>query len=161
VIFNDINLKELFELMQQYDVSETILKDQEREVVVKRGSNRVKESFSVPISALSSLEDKLSSATTSHMENVSNKEETPAVEKYHSVRAPLVGTFYRSPSPDAAPFVEVGDRIAQGETLCIVEAMKSMNEIPSDVSGVVKEICVGNAEMVEFDQPLFKIDTAG
>jgi acetyl-CoA carboxylase biotin carboxyl carrier protein len=79
--------------------------------------------------------------------------------KYHIVEAPLVGTFYRASSPDEEPFVEVGDQVADGDILCIVEAMKSMNEIQADVSGVIKEICVNNSELVEFEQPLFKIDT--
>ncbi|MCP5105899.1 MAG: acetyl-CoA carboxylase, biotin carboxyl carrier protein, partial [bacterium] len=72
-----------------------------------------------------------------------------------------VGTFYRSSGPDAEPFVEVGDRVNNGDVVCIVEAMKSMNEIQADVSGVVKKICVENADLVEFEQALFKIDVAG
>lgn len=73
------------------------------------------------------------------------------------VRSPIVGTFYRSPSPDSDPFVKVGDSIEKGETICIVEAMKIMNEIESEFSGEVKKILVENAEPVEYDQPLFVI----
>lgn len=73
------------------------------------------------------------------------------------VKSPIVGTFYRSPSPDDDPFVQVGDNVEKGETLCIVEAMKIMNEIESDYSGEVKKILVEDAEAVEFDQPLFII----
>jgi len=76
----------------------------------------------------------------------------------HVVKAELVGTFYRAPSPDADPFVEVGDRVSKGDVLCIIEAMKIMNEIECDTSGVVKKILVENAEPVEFDQPLFVIE---
>lgn len=73
----------------------------------------------------------------------------------HPVRSPLVGTFYRAPAPGEDPYVEVGDRVRAGEVLCIVEAMKLMNEIPADVSGEVVEVLAENAEGVEYDQPLF------
>ena len=73
----------------------------------------------------------------------------------HPVRSPLVGTFYRSPAPGEDPYVEVGDRVRAGEILCIVEAMKLMNEISADVSGEVVEVLAENAEGVEYDQPLF------
>ncbi len=73
----------------------------------------------------------------------------------HAVRSPLVGTFYRAPAPGEDAYVEVGDRVRAGQVLCIVEAMKLMNEIPADVSGEVVEIMVENAEGVEYDQPLF------
>lgn len=73
------------------------------------------------------------------------------------VLSPTVGVFYASPSPDARPFVEVGDQVKKGDTLCIIEAMKLMNEIPSEVDGTVAEICVGNDQVVEYNQPLFRI----
>ena len=75
----------------------------------------------------------------------------------HAVRSPLVGTFYRAPAPGEDAYVEVGDRVKAGQVLCIVEAMKLMNEIPADVSGEVVEILVENAEGVEYDQPLFRL----
>lgn len=73
------------------------------------------------------------------------------------VLSPTVGVFYASPSPDTRPFVEVGDQVKKGDTLCIIEAMKLMNEIPSEVDGTVAEICVGNGQVVEYNQPLFRI----
>jgi len=75
----------------------------------------------------------------------------------HVVKAPMVGTFYRAPNPGAAPFVEVGQSVKEGDALCIIEAMKLLNEIEADKSGVVKEILVENGEPVEFGQPLFVI----
>ena len=71
------------------------------------------------------------------------------------VQAPIVGTFYAAPSPDADPFVKVGDRVEVGQTLCIIEAMKLMNEIQAEASGTVKQILIENGQPVEFDQPLF------
>ena len=80
---------------------------------------------------------------------------SPELDGLHAVRSPLVGTFYRAPAPGEDPYVEVGDSIRAGETLCIVEAMKLMNEIPADVSGEVVEVLADNAAGVEYDQPLF------
>ncbi len=84
----------------------------------------------------------------------------PAAEgkKYHEVKSPIVGTFYRSPSPDAAPYVEVGSKVKQGETLCIVEAMKLMNEIESDISGKIVKINVESGKPVEYGQVLFLVE---
>jgi acetyl-CoA carboxylase biotin carboxyl carrier protein len=84
---------------------------------------------------------------------------TPAVAapQGHVVTSPMVGTFYRAPSPGADPFVQVGDTVKEGQTICIIEAMKLLNEIESDKSGVVKEILVENGQAVEYGQPLFVV----
>ena len=81
----------------------------------------------------------------------------PAEEPLHFVTSPIVGTFFRSPSPTAEVFVKLGDTIQEGQTLCIIEAMKLMNEIPSDISGTVVKILVENGQPVEYGQPLFGI----
>ncbi|NLM95478.1 MAG: acetyl-CoA carboxylase biotin carboxyl carrier protein [Firmicutes bacterium] len=88
--------------------------------------------------------------------------EAPEVkEETVIIAAPMVGVFYRAPAPDAAPYVEVGDRIEEGQPLCIIEAMKMMNEIEADVAGVIKEILVDNAQPVEYGQPLFVVEKLG
>ena len=79
----------------------------------------------------------------------------PAVQSGHVVKSPMVGTFYRAPSPGADAFVQIGDSIKEGQTICIIEAMKLLNEIECDMSGVVKEILVENGQAVEYGQPLF------
>ncbi len=79
-------------------------------------------------------------------------------ENLEKVSSPMVGTFYRAPAPDADPYVEIGDRVKTGQTLCIIEAMKLMNEIQSEVSGTVKKILVENSQPVEYDQVLFLIE---
>lgn len=81
-------------------------------------------------------------------------EEEPAG---HIVRSPMVGTFYRAPSPDAKPFVDVGDRVGPNDTLCIVEAMKMLNQIEAEVSGTIAKVLVENGQPVEFDQPMFVV----
>lgn len=81
----------------------------------------------------------------------------PQLPAGHVVTSPMVGTFYRAPSPGAAPFVNVGDTVKEGQTVCIIEAMKLLNEIESDKGGVIKEILVENGQAVEYGQPLFVI----
>jgi acetyl-CoA carboxylase biotin carboxyl carrier protein len=81
-------------------------------------------------------------------------------EKLHQITSPIVGTFYRAPAPDADPYIQVGDSVSQGSVLCIVEAMKLMNEIESDVSGKIVKILVENGKPVEYNQPLFLVQTS-
>jgi acetyl-CoA carboxylase biotin carboxyl carrier protein len=82
----------------------------------------------------------------------------PAQPKGHSLKSPMVGTFYRAPSPGSPSFVEVGQSVTKGQTLCIIEAMKLLNEIESDFSGTIKAILVENGQPVEYGQPLFQIE---
>lgn len=82
----------------------------------------------------------------------------PAEPQGHQLKSPMVGTFYRAPSPGAPAFVEVGQSVAKGQTLCIIEAMKLLNEIESDVAGTIKAILVENGQPVEYGQPLFLIE---
>ena len=82
----------------------------------------------------------------------------PAEPKGHALKSPMVGTFYRAPSPGAPSFVEVGQSVSKGQTLCVIEAMKLLNEIESDVAGTVKAILVENGQPVEYGQPLFLIE---
>lgn len=86
----------------------------------------------------------------------SKEEEIP--ENYYVVESPMVGTFYRAPAPGAEPFVKEGDRVEKGQVLCIIEALKVMNEIESEVSGIVRKILVENGQPVEYGQPLFYIE---
>ncbi len=84
-------------------------------------------------------------------------EPEPQPKKGSLVLSPTVGVFYAAPSPESPPFVEVGQRVNKGDTLCIIEAMKLMNEIPSEVEGTIEEVCVSNGQVVEYNQPLFRI----
>jgi len=86
-----------------------------------------------------------------------DKEALPASESYHIINSPIVGTFYAAPSPESDPYIEIGSHVSKGQTLCIVEAMKLMNEIESDIPGTVIKILVQNAQPVEYGQPLFYI----
>ncbi|MFP6738716.1 MAG: acetyl-CoA carboxylase biotin carboxyl carrier protein, partial [Planctomycetota bacterium] len=88
------------------------------------------------------------------------EEPVEAEDDLHKVASPLVGTFYRAPSPEDEPFVSEGDRVEEDTVICIVEAMKVMNEVTAGVSGIVREVLVENCDPVEFGQPLFKIETS-
>jgi len=170
LIFKGINLKELFQLMQENDIDETMLQDGKTTVSVKRNKEPVvlnKEAFLDHSSLHFSKENKRTlpgdeKSTIETEDKTKSSEGTDTVDSSannrHKVLAPLVGTFYRAPSPDSEPFVEVGDQVNPGDVLCIVEAMKSMNEIQSDVKGIIKEICIENAQLVEFEQPMFHIE---
>jgi acetyl-CoA carboxylase biotin carboxyl carrier protein len=167
MMFKDVDLKQLFGLMQEYDIAETTLKDGKAEVVVRRtkepivmtaGSVIERTGAPAQVPAPGAGESQLQPGGQEALPQ--DKPAEAAGDNFYQVTSPIVGTFYRASSPDADPFVQVGDRVNAGDVVCIVEAMKSMNEIQVDVSGVIKEICVENAEMVEFEQALFKIDTS-
>jgi acetyl-CoA carboxylase biotin carboxyl carrier protein len=99
--------------------------------------------------------------TPAAAEGGGKREETPApaAPLYHEIKSPMVGTFYAQPEPGAEPYVRVGARVTPTTTVCIIEAMKIMNNIDAEVSGVIKEICVLDAQPVEFGQVLFRVDT--
>jgi len=90
-------------------------------------------------------------------ENVQDIDKTEKEENYQIIKSPMVGTFYASSSPKAEPFVKIGDKVKKGQVVCIVEAMKLMNEIESEFDGEIVEICKQNEDMVEYGTPLFKI----
>jgi len=147
-------LKKLIDLVQESGIAELEITEGEEKVkIVKGGGISV-----VPAAAAATL-----SASAAPEAPRAPPPATPAAaavepppgQEGHVVKAPMVGTFYRSPSPDAKPFVEVGQTVKEGQTICIIEAMKLMNEIETDAAGVVKAILVENGQPVEYGQPLF------
>ena len=125
----------------------SMTKNTGKEVVITTGGPNVIEG-SAPMTPPVVRENKGTSLV-----NVQNKEE----KNYKIVKSPMVGTFYASSAPDKDPFVKVGDKVHKGQVLCIVEAMKLMNEIESEFDGEIVEICVNNEDIVEYGKPLFKI----
>lgn len=107
----------------------------------------------------------ISAAAPAHPVTAAPAPTAPAVKedtsKYVEIKSPMIGTFYRTPNPDTDPFVSIGDTVAAGQTVCIIEAMKLFNEIESEVSGKIVKVLVDNAQPVEYDQPLFLVDPAG
>ncbi len=154
-----IDLEELFRLIKEYGVKSFRFKDGKKEIEVKTGEDMQNVNISSQYVS-EKLEKNLKEEINLEVEegnSVVDKEVEEKKEELHEIKAPLVGTFYRAPAPGAEPFVEIGSEVKPGDTLCIVEAMKNMNEIESDVHGIIKEICVENAQLVEFGQVLFKI----
>lgn len=148
---NISEIKELINALGSSDVTELALESDGMKLKIKRGSNASGEEKKAPTSNIEP-ESKAEAKPTP-------QEETAVPQgKLYTVKAPMVGTFYRAPAPDAPPFVEVGSKVKKGQTLCIIEAMKLMNEIESEVNGKVVKILVENAEPVEYGQELFLIE---
>jgi acetyl-CoA carboxylase biotin carboxyl carrier protein len=145
-------LKKLIDLVQESGIAELEITEGEEKVKIVKGGV-VTVSSLAPVSAPVPTEQRPAAAPAPSA--VVTAPEAPAGQEGHVVKAPMVGTFYRSPSPDAKPFVEVGQTVKDGDTICIIEAMKLMNEIEADASGVVKAILVENGQPVEYGQPLF------
>jgi acetyl-CoA carboxylase biotin carboxyl carrier protein len=142
-------LKKLIDLVQESGIAELEITEGEEKVKIVKGG---------PVSVMTAAAPAAAPAPAAAMEAkpaATPPAEPTAGQEGHVVKAPMVGTFYRSPSPDAKPFVEVGQSVKEGDTICIIEAMKLMNEIEADASGVVKAVLVENGQPVEYGQPLF------
>jgi acetyl-CoA carboxylase biotin carboxyl carrier protein len=142
-------LKKLIDLVQESGIAELEITEGEEKVrIVKAGRGNPEVVATGPTPAASAA------ATSAAPPPV----EAASVVEGHAVKSPMVGTFYRAPSPGAKPFVEVGDTVKAGQTVCIIEAMKLLNEIESDKDGVVKAILAENGQPVEYGEPLLTIE---
>jgi len=145
-------VKKLIELLEESNVHEIEIKEGEESVRISRGGAPVSSPPVTHAPAVAAAPQPAPAATQPAQAAAPAAESTGP-----SVKSPMVGTFYRSPSPDADPFVSVGQSVQKGDVVCIVEAMKMMNQIEADVSGVVEAILVEDGQPVEFDQPLIVI----
>jgi acetyl-CoA carboxylase biotin carboxyl carrier protein len=144
-------LKTLIELVEASGIAELEISEGEERVRITRSS-------AAPVYAAAPQQHMVAAAPAAAPAPAAPAAPVaPAEPEGHTVKAPMVGSFYRSPSPGAKAFVEVGQTVAKGDTLCIIEAMKLLNEIESDQGGVVKAILVENGQPVEYGQPLFII----
>ena len=152
-------IKELVEMMQNFDLAEIEVKDGEKEIKLKkRGENSGND---VPIAPqiVQSVPVMASQQATSTPS--SDQQPVPTKDpKMHEFNSPIVGTFYTAPSPESAPYVTEGDKVKKDSILCIIEAMKVMNEIKAELSGEIIEVLVENGEADEYGQPLFLIRTS-
>ena len=142
-------VKKLIELLEESDLSEIEITEGDDKVRITKGGKRIPQTNSVE--TIQELE------TLTPNQNIDEHEKSKNNAEFHEVKAPMIGTYYQSPEPDAEAFVKVGDPISDGDTLCIIEAMKMMNKIESDVSGTIERIMVQNGDPVEFDQVLFLV----
>ncbi|MGQ9870868.1 acetyl-CoA carboxylase biotin carboxyl carrier protein [Leptodesmis sp.] len=175
-----LNLNELRELLtaiNQMDIAELTLKSDDFELTVRRGLRADEQLLTSGLHRIAGAEAGLPGilpaaapvTPATSVEAKSPEGGSPSVpaafppsndRRWTEILSPMVGTFYRAPAPDEPPFVDVGDRIRVGQTVCIIEAMKLMNEIESEVAGEVIEILVQNGEPVEYNQPLMRIAPA-
>ena len=146
-------LKKLIDLVQESGIAELEITEGEEKVKIVKGGV-VSASPMLAAAPIQAAPAPLLAAPASAAPAPGAAATAPAQEG-HVVKAPMVGTFYRSPSPDAKAFVEVGGTVKEGDVICIIEAMKLMNEIDSDAAGTVKAILVENGQPVEYGQPLF------
>jgi len=157
----DINLiKKLIKIVEQSEITEFSVQEGDLKVKISKNSNHIPQVSFQPVSDFSkpvSVHQESSVQTAEIQKNTPVQEN--AKSNLHEIKSPIVGTFYRAPAPDADPYVQVGDIVAPGTVLCIVEAMKLMNEIECDISGKIVKILVENATPVEYNQPLFLIET--
>ena len=151
-------IQNLIKFISKSDISEVSLKTDEFEIKVKTGkASSVLETHTpiqIPHPEQITIPSKPSTLTTGSKEDTTQGDSS----KYYTFKSPMIGTFYQKPSPDKPNFINVGDTIQNGTTLCIIEAMKLFNEIESEVDGKILKILVEDSSPVEFDQPLFLID---
>ena len=142
-------LKTLIDLVAESGIAELEITEGEGKVRIVK--------FSQALQPVAYHQPETAQAPAAAAPSAAAAEPAAPVVSGHVVKAPMVGTFYRSPNPGAAPFVEVGQTVKEGDALCIIEAMKLLNEIEADKSGVIKEVLVENGEPVEYGQPLYVI----
>ncbi len=159
-VFDVQKVRRIAQIMKEYALSELELQDGEVHIRLSRAS----ETVGAPLTTVAT--PAVVSAPVAVVPTAPVA--TPAVEvaptedaNIKTIDSPIVGTFYSKPNPNSAPFVNVGDMIAEGKTVCIIEAMKVMNQLPSEVSGKIVAILVKDGDAVEYGQPLFKVDIRG
>ncbi len=143
------DIKRIVELMKSNDLTEFSMKDEEFELALKRGSNEPQVVYAAPVVAPAVAPTAVAPAVVAPADEDDGLIEIPS---------PIVGTFYQKPAPDAENFAVVGKEVSEDTVVCIIEAMKVMNEIKADVKGVIKKILVDDASPVQYGQPLFLVE---
>ena len=157
----DINkISRLIKIVSESDIAELELKEGEEQIKITRTTNAVSVPVSVPVAQAAFAAPAAAPVTPAAAPAAAPAPAQDAAETVsgYVMKSPMVGTFYRRPSPDAQNFVEEGATVKEGATVCIIEAMKMMNQISANKSGVIKKILVADGETVEYDQPLFIIE---
>ncbi|MEJ6675529.1 MAG: acetyl-CoA carboxylase biotin carboxyl carrier protein [Polaribacter sp.] len=147
-------IQNLIKFVAKSGASEVKLEMEDIKITIKTGSEKTETTIvqAAPIGAMQQM------AAPAAAQPVAQATASNEEDKYITVKSPIIGTFYRKPSPDKANFVEVGTEINEGDTVCVIEAMKLFNEIESEISGKIVKILVDDSSPVEFDQPLFLVD---
>ncbi len=148
------DIKRIVEMMKSNDLTEFAMKDNDFELSMKRGSNEPPQVVYASAPAAAPMAAPAAAPAAASAPAAADSEEDGLIE----IPSPIVGTFYRKPSPDSDNFVSVGSEVSEDTVVCIVEAMKVMNEIKADVKGVIKKILVDDASPVQYGQPLFLVE---
>lgn len=148
-------IKKLIELLEESDIGELEIKEGEESVRISRGSSSMQTVSMMP--AMAPAAPMPAAAPAAAVAPAESAEPAAPASNTHSVKSPMVGTFYAASSPGATPFVKVGQQVKPGDVVCIVEAMKMMNQIEADKAGIIEAILIEDGEPVEFDQPLVTI----
>ncbi|AUC83025.1 acetyl-CoA carboxylase biotin carboxyl carrier protein [Lacinutrix sp. Bg11-31] len=151
------DIQNLIKFVAKSGASEVKLETDDVKITIKTGSEETTIVQQMPMGQMPQMQMPVAQAPVASTPAATQASESED-SKYITVKSPIIGTFYRKPSPDKPLFVEVGQTIAEGDVLCIIEAMKLFNEIESEVSGKVVKILVDDSSPVEFDQPLFLVD---
>jgi acetyl-CoA carboxylase biotin carboxyl carrier protein len=156
---NQKELKELIDFLIEKDISEFELERGDVKVRIKRGVDQAAPviTHTVPMAQMPMAAPPVQQAVAPAPAAAKPAPPVVVEEDLHIVKSPIVGTYYESPAPGSLPFIKSGDQVANGQVLCIIEAMKLMNEIESDASGEIVKILVNNGQPVEYGQPLFSI----
>lgn len=151
-------VKKLIELLEESGITEIEVREGEDSVRISRQGTATPVPMAVPMQAPILAPSTAAPSTHQSPPTQASPDPSPDVLRGHTVRSPMVGTFYISPNPGAKPFVEIGQKVRTGEVLCIIEAMKMLNQIEADKDGTVINRLAENGQPVEYDQPLFVID---
>ncbi len=151
------SIRKLIEIVEQSDIAEIEIKEGEHNIRITRSQEPTYIQAPMAAAPMSAAPQAPASESTQPSPAAAS-DSAPAEISGHKITSPMVGTFYEAPSPDSDPFVKVGDTVAVGDTLCILEAMKIMNPIESDTAGTIKQILGVNGEPVEYGQALFVIE---
>jgi acetyl-CoA carboxylase biotin carboxyl carrier protein len=157
VEFSLDQVRELVTILNKTDITELTLESGDVRLSIRKSENRVAAYAAMPASAVVSA-SAIESIATSNVTHTTTIADSLPTKKLIEITSPMVGTFYRSPGPDESAFVEIGDTVKKGHTVCIIEAMKLMNEIESEASGKIVEILVENTQPVEYGQVLMRIE---
>lgn len=150
-------IRDLIDFIAETGLNEVNIETEEIKLSVKRSADVTQVAAAAPVAAQVQAQSPAPVAVAAPAATQASAD-TSENSNYIEVKSPMIGTFYRSANPESAPFVNVGDSISAGQTVCIVEAMKLFNEIESEVSGTIVKMLVDNATPVEYDQPLFLVD---
>jgi oxaloacetate decarboxylase alpha subunit len=158
-------IKSLLDVVGTTDITELSIESGEEKITIKKQHTIVAQQLEVPVmhrAAMPHAQNSVSSAGAAPEPEAKGKiDDDGSTKGLIPITSPMVGTFYRAPSPTSPAFVDIGDVIAAGQTVCIIEAMKLMNDLPAEVSGRIVKVCVESGTTVEYGQPLFMVNPKG